>query len=57
MSTLNRLELSDGTPSRHQKITFWKDSIDELMVPVFLESPAPPPEEIILEVDARDFPL
>jgi hypothetical protein len=41
-STLNRLELSDGTPSRYKKITFWKDAIDE---------------EIILDVDATDFPL
>src|ERR1700691_3366952 len=24
-STLNRLELSDGTPSRYKKITYWKD--------------------------------
>ena len=37
-STLNRLELSDGTPNRYKKITFWKDGIDELLVQVFLES-------------------
>ena len=34
-STLNRLELSDGTPSRYKKITFWKAGIDELLVKVF----------------------
>jgi len=37
-STLSRLELSDGTPDRYKKITFWKDAIDELLVKVFLES-------------------
>jgi Transposase DDE domain group 1 len=56
-STLNRLELSDGTPSRYKKITFWKAGIDELLVQVFLESHACAPEEIILDVDATDFPL
>jgi hypothetical protein len=56
-STLNRLELSDGTPSRYKKITFWKDSIDELLVQVFLESHGTAPEEITLDVDATDFPL
>ena len=56
-STLNRLELSDGTPNRYKKITFWKDGIDELLVKVFLESYASAPEEIILDVDATDLPL
>jgi hypothetical protein len=27
-STLNRLELSTGTPDRYKKITYWKQSID-----------------------------
>ena len=56
-STLNRLELSDGTPNRYKKITFWKTGIDELLVKVFLESYDSTPEEIILDVDATDFPL
>jgi hypothetical protein len=56
-STLNRLELSDGTPSRYKKITFWKAGIDELLVKVFVESYASAPEEIVLDVDATDFPL
>jgi len=56
-STLNRLELSDGTPSRYKKITFWKSGIDELLVKVFLESHTSAPEEIVLDVDATDFPL
>jgi hypothetical protein len=56
-STLNRLELSDGTPNRYKKITFWKTGIDELLVKVFVESYASAPEEIVLDVDATDFPL
>jgi Transposase DDE domain group 1 len=56
-STLNRLELSDGTPNRYKKITFWKDGIDELLVKVFLESYESAPAEIILDVDATDLPL
>ena len=56
-STLNRLELSNGTPSRYKKITFWKDGIDELLVKIFLESYASAPEAITLDVDATDFPL
>jgi hypothetical protein len=56
-STLNRLELSDGTPNRYKKITFWKDGIDELLVKVFVESYAAAPEELILDVDATDLPL
>src|SRR5260370_34438187 len=56
-STLNRLELSDGTPNRYKKITFWEDGIDELLVKVFVESHAAAPEEIVLDVDATDLPL
>ena len=56
-STLNRLELSDGTPNRYKKITFWKDAIDELLVKVFVESHVAAPEEIVLDVDATDLPL
>jgi len=56
-STLNRLELSDGTPNRYKKITFWKAGIDELLVKVFVESYDSAPEEIVLDVDATDFPL
>src|SRR5216684_1006487 len=56
-STLNRLELSDGTPNRYKKITFWKDGIDELLVKVFVESHVAAPEEIVLDVDATDLPL
>src|SRR5438477_3610487 len=47
-STLNRLELSDGTPDRYKKITFWKEAIDELLVKVFLESYVTAPGDQIL---------
>ena len=40
-STLNRLELGDGTPHRYKKITFWKDGFDELLVRSFW-NPTPP---------------
>ena len=56
-STLNRMELGNGEENRYKKITFWKQSIDELMVNVFLESQEQAPEEIILDVDSTDLPL
>src|SRR5260370_6688881 len=56
-STLNRLELSDGTPHRYKKITFWKPALDELLVSLFLEAHRQAPEEIILDVDSTDLPL
>ena len=37
-STLNRMELGTGMPTRYKKITFWRDSVDELLVDVFLEA-------------------
>ena len=42
-STLNRLELSTGTPDRYKKITFWKQALDELLVEVFVEAHASAP--------------
>ena len=56
-STLNRLELGDGTEDRYKKITFWKQGIDELLVEVFIESQAGTPEQIVLDVDTTDLPL
>src|SRR5579864_1575723 len=56
-STLNRMELSDGTPNRYKKITFWKVGIDELLVSLFLEAHSQAPQEIILDVDTTDLPL
>jgi len=59
-STLNRLELSSpeaDRTSRYKKIAADSQAIDELMVAVFIEAYATPPEEIILDVDATDDPL
>jgi hypothetical protein len=56
-STLNRLELSAGTPDRYKKITYWKAAIDELMVDLFLESIAQAPAEIVLDLDTTDLEL
>ena len=59
-STLNRLEL--GTPDtattdRYKKICGDAESLDRLLVDVFLESYAQPPREIYLDLDATDDPL
>jgi hypothetical protein len=60
-STLNRLELTPATPTaadlRYKKIIMKPEEIDRLLVQVFLESHARPPEEIVLDVDATDDPL
>jgi hypothetical protein len=48
-STLNRMELGDGTPNRYKKITFWRDAIDELLVNIFLEAHSAAPEQIVLD--------
>jgi len=56
-STLNRMELGTGTPSRYKKITFWRDSVDELLVDIFLEAHPVAPEQIVLDIDTTDMPL
>ena len=56
-STLNRLELSDGRPNRYKKITYWKDAIDRLLVDLFMEAFAAPPEQIVLDLDTTDLEL
>jgi len=56
-STLNRLELGTGTPDRYKKITFWKDSVDELLVSIFLEAHQEAPQQIVLDVDTTDLAL
>lgn len=56
-STLNRMELGAGTQDRYQKITFWKNGLDELLVQMFIESYASAPAEIVLDVDTTDLPL
>jgi hypothetical protein len=56
-STLNRMELGDGTPDRYKKITFWRDAIDDLLVETFLEAQTEAPEQIVLDIDTTDFAI
>jgi len=56
-STLNRMELGDGTPHRYKKITFWRDAVDDLLVDVFLEAHTASPEQIVLDIDTTDLAL
>src|SRR5438477_4095420 len=56
-STLNRMELGDGTPNRYKKITFWRDAIDDLLVDAFLEAQTEAPEQIVLDIDTKDFAI
>ena len=56
-STLNRMELGTGTPTRYKKITFWRDSVDELLVDIFLEAHPVAPAQIVLDIDTTDLPL
>ncbi|MEQ1519432.1 MAG: IS1380 family transposase [Usitatibacteraceae bacterium] len=56
-STLNRLELGTGTPSRYKKVTFWRDSVDELLVDIFLEAHPVAPAQIVLDIDTTDMAL
>lgn len=56
-STLNRMELGTGTPSRYKKITFWRDSVDQLLVDLFLEAHPSAPEQIVLDIDTTDMAL
>jgi hypothetical protein len=53
-STLNRLELGSGTRDRYKKITYWKESVDELLVKLFIESYGEVPEQIMLDVDTTE---
>jgi hypothetical protein len=56
-STLNRMELGTGIASRYKKITFWRDSVDELLVNVFLEAHPKAPQQIVLDIDTTDMAL
>ena len=55
-STLNRLELVDRS-ARYHKIGYAAESIDRLLVDLYMESHAAPPTEIVLDLDATDIPL
>src|SRR5690349_16020396 len=56
-STLNRLELSRGEPTRYHKIGHDPAAIERLFVQVFLEAHPRAPAQIILDLDATDDPL
>jgi hypothetical protein len=56
-STLNRLELGAGKVDRYKKITYWKDSIDDLLVQVFVEAHRQAPPQIVVDLDTTDLAL
>jgi len=59
-STLNRMELTPAEAStghRYHKITYSAELLDGLLVDVFVEAHAQPPEEIVLDLDVTDTPL
>jgi hypothetical protein len=59
-STLNRLELTKeevGQKERYKKIVLDQAAVDRLLVEVFVNSYAEPPQEIVLDLDATDDPL
>ena len=59
-STLNRLELV-GRTGRYHKITYSAESIDRLLVDLYIESRPEGiramPSEVVLDLDATDIPL
>ena len=59
-STLNRLELTAAVvkdDERYKKISLDLEAVDRLLVEIFLEAYAEPPDEIVLDLDATDDPL
>ena len=56
-STLNRMELGIGMPDRYKKINFWRDSVDDLLVDIFLEAHGQAPAQIVLDIDTTDLAL
>ena len=56
-STLNRLELSRGAPTRYHKISHDAAAIETLFVDLFLDAHGKAPKQIILDLDATDDPL
>jgi Transposase DDE domain group 1 len=56
-STLNRLELSRGKPTRYHKISHDPAAIEALFVDLFLDAHQKAPKQIILDLDATDDPL
>jgi Transposase DDE domain group 1 len=56
-STLNRLELSRGEPTRYHKIGHDGAAIERVFVDLFLEAHPVAPSEIVLDLDATDDPV
>ncbi|KAF0146837.1 MAG: putative transposase for insertion sequence element [bacterium] len=57
-STLNRLEHAPkGAPTRYHKIGHDGSAIERLLVDLFLDAHAAPPQEIVLDLDATDDPI
>src|SRR5712691_7119642 len=59
-STLNRLELTTqdaGPESRYKKIVVNGAAVDRLLVEVFVQAHARPPERLVLDLDATDDPV
>jgi hypothetical protein len=59
-STLNRLELTPAdadAQARYKKIVYDSQSMDRLLVELFLEAREQPPERIVLDLDATDDPV
>ena len=56
-STLNRLELSRGEPTRYHKVSHDPAAIETLFVDLFLDAHQKAPAQIILDLDATDDPL
>src|SRR5262249_14228952 len=59
-STLNRLELTPvgaDEESRYKKITCGTRAVEDLLVALFLQAHAVPPDRIVLDLDATDDPI
>src|SRR5579875_241715 len=56
-STLNRLELSRGEPTRYARLAADAAAIERLFVELFLDAHEAPAEQITLDLDATDDPL
>jgi hypothetical protein len=58
-STLNRLELGSeaGRVDAYKKIHYNAESIDELLVSLFVEGHEEAPQEIVIDLDATDLPV
>jgi len=46
-----------GRSGRYHKIRYSAESIDRLLVELYLEAHAAPPQEIVLDLDATDIPV